>query len=120
MLDNKIVEKKLNELFGVNIVSQEAIHSSEKTVITLVETNEDYALVSVKDFTDQPIGDVDLFVEVRIKKSGSTLKDMAEMVSFLKKESDYYVQQIQEKIEEYSNGLNDYSKTLGKNSIFSC
>lgn len=117
MLDNNIVEQKLFELFGVNIVSQEKIHSSETTVIALVETNEDYALVSIKDFTDQPIGDVDLFVEVRIKKTGSTLKDMAEMVMFLKKESDYLVQQVQEKIEEYANGLNDYSKSLGKYSV---
>ena len=118
MLNTEILNQKVTEVFGATKVSQEIIQLTNKAALILIETNADYALVTVKDFTEeQPIGDHDLFVEVRIQKSGNTLKDMGELIKFLQRDTNEIVNQIQSKIYEYTETLNETAKNIGINSI---
>ncbi|MEQ2527614.1 hypothetical protein WMO40_12960 [Bacillaceae bacterium CLA-AA-H227] len=117
MLNNQILNQKVTEVFGVTKVAQEIIQQTDNAALILIETNKDYALVTVKDFTEQPIGGHDLFVEVRIQKSGNTLKEMGELIKFLQRDTNELVNQIQNKIYEYTEALNETAKNIGINSI---
>ncbi|RTR26572.1 hypothetical protein EKG37_21105 [Robertmurraya yapensis] len=117
MLNNEILNQKITEVFGASKLAQEIIQQTDKAALILVETNEDYALITVKDFTELPIGGHDLFVEARIQKSGDTLKDMGELIKFFQQNINEIVNQFQNKIFEYTETLNETAKNIGINSI---
>jgi hypothetical protein len=120
MLEQEIINQKIKDFFQNDFVSKEIIHSTESKSLILIETKTDYALVTIKDFTHLPIGDYDLFIETRIKKTDSVLKDMAQMINFLQMDSERCVKQLQDKILEITGELLEVNKSIDNISILTC
>jgi hypothetical protein len=116
MLEKDLVNQKLEELFEGSFVS-EVIHSTESKELVLIETKTDFALVTIKDFTHLPIGDYDVFIEKRVNKTESPLKDMAKMIAFLQNDTEKSVKQLQDKLLEMTGELVDTSKTFSKTAV---
>lgn len=116
MLEKELVNQKFEDLFGSSLVS-EPIYSTDSKALVLIETKSDYALVTVADFTHLPIGDYDVFIENRVKKTGNHLKDMAKMITFLQTDTEKSVKQLQTRLLEITGELVDTSKTFSKTSV---
>lgn len=117
MLEKELVNQKLEDHFGENYISEVSISSTESKSLILVETKTDFALVTVKDFTHLPIGDIDLFIEKRVTKTDNPLYDMADMIRFLQMDTDKNLKQLQDKVLEITGELVDVSKSFSKTSV---
>ncbi|QOK30063.1 hypothetical protein IIE26_27225 (plasmid) [Cytobacillus oceanisediminis] len=115
MFIKEVIDEKLGELFDIQ--SKAIIQSTGAKQIILVETTTDYVLVTIKDFTDQPIGNYDIFVEHRVRKGDSHLTDMANMISFLQMDSEKNILRLQERIFNITTDLIDAAKSFNENTI---
>ncbi|OIJ13361.1 hypothetical protein BKP35_08995 [Anaerobacillus arseniciselenatis] len=118
MLEKEIVKQKLVDLFGNGFVA-ETIYAAEKKVLTLIDTSSDYVIVSISDFTDFAIGDYDVFIESRIKKTDNHLKDMANIIGLLQMDTVSNVEKVQKEIKELTDELTSVSKGLSKRFVLS-
>ncbi|MFT0139408.1 hypothetical protein ACEK07_32480, partial [Alcanivoracaceae bacterium MT1] len=71
----------------------------------------------IADFTEQPIGDVDLLIEVRIPKTKDTLTDIAKLIMFLQQNTTNASTNLTERIEEITKELAEVSKSVQNNAV---
>lgn len=117
MITNKKVFEKAKEYFGEELTGNAVISQSDSKSLLLVETNAEYALITIADFTEQPIGDVDLLIEVRIPKTKDTLTDIAKLIMFLQQNTTNASTNLTERIEEITKELAEVSKSVQNNAV---
>ncbi len=117
MLTKELVDEKVKDFFGESVIGKEVIHFTDVASLILVETVKEYALVTIKDFTSQPIGNIDLLLEKRITKSGNVLKDIAEMLTFFYLNTKENLKGIENKIELLSKEITKEASKLSNSSI---
>lgn len=118
MLEREVVNQKLRDVFGNDYATETIFEGKDKALI-LIETQKDYALVSISDLWSYSIGDYEVFVETRIQKSGNHLKDMANIIYYLQTDTIKNVDYHQRKIADLTKEIEDATKGLNNILILS-
>jgi len=94
-----------NEMQRFNLIG-----TNEKEVLALVECQRTYELVSIQDDTNKPIGDIDLYVNVRVDKTKDPFNDIALLLSKLqsieKNSSDVLISKLDKIVHELTDAQN--------------
>jgi len=83
MFTLETVQNVLKDYYKERFIGEKIINIEVKSALILVETMNSFELVKVIDFTNEPVGAVDLLVIHRVQKSGDQLLDMSEMIYLL-------------------------------------
>jgi hypothetical protein len=118
-MERESVNLKLEEYFGHEMLSVHVIQASPSKALILVELKMDYVLVTVSDFTHLPIGDLDVYIDLRVNKTDSPVVDMAKMIELLQMDTEKGVKQVHERVLEMTGELADLSKSFSKGSVLS-
>lgn len=113
------VREKLQLIFGSEYKTGEVIASNDKKMILLIETQDVISLVNITDFTELPIGDYDVFIEHKVKKTGNLLADMTQMLQFIHLNSKKRDKYLQERLLEITNDIVATSKEYNRSSVLS-
>jgi hypothetical protein len=118
-MEREVVNFKLEEYFGHEIQSVHVIKSNQAKALVLVELKNDYLLVTVSDFNHLPIGDFDIFIDIRTKKTDNPVTDMAKMIELLQIDTEKGIKQLNERVLEMTGDLADLNKSFSKGSVLS-
>lgn len=103
-----------NEMQRFNLIG-----TTEKEVLALVECQSTYELVSIQDHTNKPIGDVDLFVNIRVDKTEDPFNDIALLLSKLqtieKDSSEALISKLDKVVNELTEAQHHSMKSLPLN-----
>jgi predicted class III extradiol MEMO1 family dioxygenase len=118
-MEKEVVNLKLEEYFGHHIKTAHIIQSNHLKALVLVELQTDYLIVTVSDFTHLPIGDYDVYIDYRLKKTNDPVYDMAKMIELLHIDTEKGIKQLHEKVLEMTGELSDLSKSFKKGTVLS-
>lgn len=78
-MDTNTIKKEIEKYYGDIINKREVTYKGDKAFL-LVETADSYDFVSISDYSDQPIGTIEVFVEHRVTKTSDTLSDFSTLL----------------------------------------
>lgn len=118
-MEREVVNQKLEEYFGHQMKTAHIIQSNKSKALVLVELPTDYLIVTVSDYTNLPIGDYDIYIDYRLKKTKDPVYDMAKMIELLHFDTEKGIKQLHEKVLEMTGELSDLSKSFKNGSVLS-
>jgi hypothetical protein len=118
-MEREVINKHLELFFENQIQSVHFIQTTETKALVLVELDSTYLIVTVSDHTSLPIGDFDVYIDLRVDKTNHPVADMAKMIELIQLDIEKGLKTHHEKVLEMTGELAELSKAFSKTSVLS-